>query len=229
MNALTLLSSDTNTRLSHCAKNHSLHTWARNSHARSPFHVGMFFTWLGFLAPALHPLGALFIPLGLQHPFHQAGTLPVLLWLWHPVSGFLPLGTPSSSYLGFDYTPPCMEALFTLLRFQLSVPAILHTNALLTLLGLQHLTLSCPFTLDAFLHGHPLHCAESSTPFGGDALAWAPIPCVRPPFLLDTLLALLGFKHPMLGYTSMEMPSPFLLGSHTLHWATLPCWQSHPA
>lgn len=209
-------------------KNPSLHTWVQDSHARPPFHVGMFFTWLWFLAPALHLLEALFIPLGLQHPLHQAGTLPALLWLWHPVSGYLPLGTPSSSYLGFDCIAPYMEALFPLLRFQLSVPAILHTNALYTLLGLQHLALSCPFTLDAFLHGHSLHCAEASTPFGGDVLAWAPVPCVRPPFLLD-ILALLGLKHPMLGYISMEMPSPFLLGSHTLHWDTLPCCHSHPA
>lgn len=48
----------------------------------------------------------------------------------------------------------CMEALFTLLRFQLSLPTIhkfsLHlARALASCIG-------CPFTSDALLHGHPL-------------------------------------------------------------------------
>ena len=143
---------------------------------------------------------------------------------------------PSSSYLGLS-PHSCMEALFTLLRFQLSVPTVFYINSLYTLLELQHLALGClPFYIGcppawapplpwtnqvSTLHARPLLC--------GNGLAWTPIPCARLPFLVDIFLTLLGLKQPMLGSASMTMPSSFLLVSHTLHWVTLPCWQSHPA
>lgn len=86
-----------------------------------------------------------------------------------------------------------------------SQPAILHTNTLYTLLGLRHLALGCPLTLDAHLHGHPPYYAKASIPrarplFCGDGLAWAPVPCTL--VLMDTLLPLRGLKHPVLGYAS---------------------------
>lgn len=228
MNALTLLSSDTNTRLPHCAKKPFSPHLSSKFPCQAALPCGYVFHLALVPCTCPPPAGGSF------HSSWAPASSPPSRHPSCPAVALTPcVRLPSSGntffiLLGLWLHNPCMEALFPLLRFQLSVPAILHTNALYTLLGLQHLALSCPFTLDAFLHGHSLHCAEASTPFGGDVLAWAPVPCVRPPFLLDTL-ALLGLKHPMLGYISMEMPSPFLLGSHTLHWDTLPCCQSHPA
>lgn len=118
-------------------------------------------------------------------------------------------------------SPPCPEVPFSLFRFHLSLPVVL---------GLLYLELGCPVTLDALLHGHsphqPLHAQASTShagpPLCGDVLAWTPVPSARPSSLVDILLTLLGLSHPVLGSTSVEMPSSSLLGFETLHWAILP-------
>lgn len=137
-----------------------------NFHARSPFHV-VFLTWFWFLVSALNPWRLFSFLLG--YSILPAKQTPFL---------------HSSSYLGFDLgfesTLLCMESLFTLLRFQLLVPAVLYINAPHTLLERQYLALGCPFALDALLHGHPCYHVQASTPHTrpllcGDGLAWTPV------------------------------------------------------
>lgn len=132
VNALIPLYSHTNTRLPPWAKTllstPELKTPVPGHH---PMWV-MFFTWLWFLAPAPTPWDLFSFLLGSSIlPTKQAAFLPcsgfdTLL------SSYFPLGTPS--YLGFDYRAPYVEGLFTLLRFQVSVPAVLHTYTPYTLL-----------------------------------------------------------------------------------------------
>lgn len=143
--------------------------------------------WCGYVSHlALPPCAcpppprALFVPLGLQHPPHQARMLPS-----YPALVLTPcVKLPSSGnilliFIGFwlhTPGPPLHGGPLHSAHVQLSVPVVL---------GLLPLKLGCPVILDALLRGHPPHQAQASTPHArlglcGGVLAWAPAPCALP-------------------------------------------------